>query len=82
MEMSESKAKYKMMAFTFEQAVTLCKWLLEHFKPDHERVKVFVGFEVEPAVYSECNHCETPEEALRTALREDELERGSESGEK
>lgn len=48
--------------------------LLLPSKPDHPRISIFVGFEVEPASYSDCPHCETPEEALKEAQREDSWE--------
>ena len=70
-----SEEKYLKVIFTFEDVVAICKWHLEQHKPDNPRIKVFVGFEVKPAVYAECTHCETPEEALKMALRYDKRAR-------
>jgi len=58
---------------TFEEAVELCKRILERFKPHHPRISVFVGFLVRPAIYDECPIYITPEEALEAAKQEDKL---------
>ena len=56
------------------QAVAYCKGILEKFRPRHKRIKVFIGFEVEPAIWRGCPHCENPEEALEQAKRADIIE--------
>ena len=57
----------------FEEARKRAIELLQPFKPDHPRIKVWVGFEVEPEYWADCSHYETPEEALKQALMEDEI---------
>jgi hypothetical protein len=60
---------------SWKEAVAKCKNILEQFKPEHKRVKVFVGFEVEPAEWLDCNHAESPEQALRIAKQEDVMQK-------
>lgn len=59
----------------------IARWLaarlIEPFRPKHERVKVFIGFEVKPAKWSDCPHCPMPKEALEAAEFEDAIEEGS-----
>lgn len=56
---------------TFEQAAEAARKLLEPFRPQHPRIKVFVGFEVEPTYFAECPHYGRPEWALEQAKFED-----------
>lgn len=60
---------------SWEEVVAKCESVLEKFTPKHKRVKIFIGFEVEPAVWSDCPHAENPVEALRMAKLEDKMER-------
>jgi len=59
----------------FEQAVELARKLIEPFKPNHPRIKVFIGFSVEPALHTiwGCQHARTPEEAIKMAKYEDKV---------
>lgn len=59
----------------FKEARKRAIELLQPFKPDHPRIKVWVGFEVEPEYWMDCPHYETPKEALEQARREDELKK-------
>ncbi|MGB9693841.1 MAG: hypothetical protein ACPLYF_03260 [Fervidobacterium sp.] len=59
---------------SWEEAVAYCKSVLEKFTPKHKRVKIFIGFEVQPAVWRDCPHAENPKQALKMAKREDEIE--------
>lgn len=60
---------------SWEEAVTTCKSILEKFKPKHKRIKLFVGFEVQPAIWHDCPLFENPECAMKQAKREDIYER-------
>ena len=53
------------------EAVEIAKEILKPFVPRHPRIRLFIGFHVEPALYMECTHVETPEEALREAEVQD-----------
>ena len=57
---------------SWEEAVKQAKAILEPYCPRAPRIKVFVGFEVRPAAYSECPHVESPEDALDVAENEDD----------
>ena len=59
---------------SWNEAVDHCKVILGKFRPKHGRIRVFCGFEVEPALWSDCSHTESPEEALEMAKREDDDE--------
>lgn len=59
---------------TFEEAKEEALRLLQPFKPDHPRIKLFIGFDVEPAIWADCNHYERAEDALRQAEFEDHQE--------
>ena len=63
----------------FERAKAQAQALLEPFRPAHPRIKVFVGFDVDPAIWRDCPHVETPEEALELAQGEDSLKNQRES---
>lgn len=60
---------------SWREAVVYCRGVLEKFRPKHKRVKIFIGFEVEPAVWHDCPHFTNPEDALNQAKHEDMLER-------
>jgi len=53
------------------EAVEMAREILKPFVPRHPRIRLFIGFHVEPALYMECTHVETPEEALREAVMQD-----------
>lgn len=57
----------------FNEARKKAEALIAPFAPKHKRVKIFVGFDVEPSVYADCTHCRTPEEALRATEEEDKM---------
>ena len=59
----------------FEQAKAAAEALIEPFRPVHPRLKVFIGFEVTPQSWLDCNHAETPEEALQSAKAQDQQTR-------
>lgn len=58
---------------TLEEAIEQAKALLEPHCPKHPRIRVWVGFEVEPATFTPCPHLESPEDALDAAHYEDEV---------
>lgn len=59
---------------SWEESVAYCKSILEKFKPKHERIKIFIGFEVKPAIWHDCPLFENPEDAIKQAEREDMIE--------
>jgi len=56
---------YQELLPPWDDAVEYCLKILKKFRPKHKRIKIFIGFEVEPAVWSDCPHAENPEQALR-----------------
>ncbi|MCJ7424364.1 AAA family ATPase [Candidatus Bathyarchaeota archaeon] len=59
---------------SWKETVSRCRKHLERFRPDNERIRVFIGFEVEPALSAADNsYAESPEEALEIAEDEDRV---------
>ena len=57
---------------TWSEAVEMAKEILKPFVPEHPRIRLFIGFYVEPAIFAyECPHVETPEKALEEAKFQD-----------
>ena len=59
---------------TWSEAVEMAKEILKPFVPEHPRIRLFIGFYVQPAIEdSECHYFETIEEALEDAKIQDEI---------
>jgi len=60
---------------SFIEAREQAKKLIEPYRPDHPRIRILIGFEVEPAIWADCAHYESPEDALVEAEWQDKIER-------
>jgi hypothetical protein len=59
---------------SWREVAARCRKDLERFKPANERIRVFVGFEVKPALRAaDISYAESSEEALEIAEDEDKL---------
>jgi len=58
-----------------ENPLEYCRSILEKFRPDHKRIKIFIGFEVQPEIWHDCPIFDNPECALKQAKCEDRWER-------
>ena len=55
----------------WEEAMAKCKATLQRFTPKHRRISLWIGFEIEPAIYADCPYYDTPKKALDEARSED-----------
>jgi len=60
---------------SWNEAVEHCRKILEKFRPKHKRIRVFIGFEIKPIVWSDCPHAETPEQALNMIKEQNAIQK-------